>query len=161
MTPDFQRYSALALALLVPLFLMAWLAVSVADWMQTRSDIAQAEAERVLPPAADPARYLTPGENFAVASSNLQSRVTAAARDVGVTASRVQIDPQTGDNGLVMMLDFQAEGELDDLAQLLHALEAGLPALIVEQVRLTPIRRSSQLQLSATVRARREPGGGS
>jgi hypothetical protein len=161
MTPDLQRRLALALAVLIPLLLIIGLGMKASGWMQLREDISQAEAERVLPPAADPARYLTPGENFAVASSNLQSRVTSAARDAGVTASRVQIDPQSGDEPLLMVLDFQAEGELTDLAALLHALESGVPALIVEQVRLTPIRRSSQLQLSATLRARREPGSGS
>lgn len=161
MTPDLQRRLALALAALVPLLLIIGLVLTASGWMQLRQDIAQAEAERVLPPAADPARYLTPGENFAVASSNLQSRVTAAARESGVTASRVQIDPQSSGDPLRMVLDFQAEGDLTDLAELLHRLESGVPALIVEQVRLTPIRRSSELQLSASLRARREPGSGS
>lgn len=88
----------------------------------------------------------------------MQSRLTLAARNAGVTASRVQIDAPSGEDPLLMVIVFQAEGELDDLAELIHALESGLPALIVEQARIVPIRRSTELQLTATVRARREPG---
>ncbi|MEE2525568.1 type II secretion system protein GspM [Hyphobacterium sp. HN65] len=160
MTPELRRMIALCTALAIPLVLSAWLVVSVLGWLQVQTDIEQAEAQRALPPAADPARYLTPGENFAIASSNLQSRLTAAAREAGVTASSVQIAAEDDNDRLRMTLDFQAEGEMENLAELLHALEAGLPALIVEDVRLTPIRRSTNLQLTATVRARREPGGG-
>lgn len=158
MTPETRRILALCAAVAVPVLLAIWLIVTVLGWFNIQSEIEQAELERALPPAADPARYLTPGENFAVASSNLQSRLTAAARNAGLNASRVQIGAEDNNDRLLMTLDFQAEGEMEELAELLHALESGLPALIVEDVRLTPIRRSSNLQLSATVRARREPG---
>lgn len=161
MSPELRRILALCAALAIPAALSVWLVITVMGWLQVQTDIEQAEADRALPPAADPARYLTPGENFAIASSNLQSRLTAAARNAGVTTSSVQIAAEDSNDRLRMTLDFQAEGEMENLAELLHALEAGLPALIVEDVRLTPIRRSSELQLTATVRARREPGSGS
>lgn len=160
MTPRIRRLVSIAAAIAIPvLLLIAFIAAFVA-WMNVDAAIRQAETERAVPLAADPARYLTPGDNHAVASSNLQTRLNQAARNAGLSTSRVQILPEQAADPLEMTLEFQAEGAMADLTRLLHALEADLPALIVVAVRLTPIRDSDNLQLTATVKARREPGGG-
>lgn len=135
-----------------------FLASSVSNWLIVQAQIEQAIAEQSVPPAADPARYLIPGENGAVASSNLQTMLNDAARRAGATTSRSQLDQGVGNNPLMMALNFEAEGEMEDLAALLHTLESGVPAIIVEEARLSPIRNSSRLQLRARLIAHREPG---
>lgn len=161
MTPDIRRLvSLLAIGLILILSLTGF-AVTLTGWLDVQSDIEQAISDQEVPPAADPARYLSPGESHAVAGSNLQTRLNEAARGAGLTTGRVNISPVDTADPLAVVVDFQAEGEMDNLARLLHRIEASLPALIVEEVRLTPIRDSSRLQLTATIRARREPGGGS
>ncbi len=161
MTPDIRRLVSLIAIGLVLVISLTGFGVSLTGWMGVRSDIDQALADQDVPPAADPARYLSPGESHAVAGSNLQTRLNEAARNAGLTTGRVNISPVNAADPLAVVVDFQAEGEMDNLARLLHSMEASLPALIVEEVRLTPVRNSSRLQLTATIRARREPGGGS
>lgn len=161
MTPDIRRLVSLIAIGLVLVISLIGFGVSLTGWMDVQSDIAQALADQDVPPAADPARYLSPGESHAVAGSNLQTRLNEAARNADLTTGRVNISPVNSADPLAVVVDFQAEGEMDNLARLLHSMEASLPALIVEEVRLTPVRNSSRLQLTATIRARREPGGGS
>ncbi|GJL97570.1 MAG: hypothetical protein DHS20C06_13870 [Hyphobacterium sp.] len=161
MTPQIRRLLSVAAAIAIPLLLLIAFTLSLVGWMNVEAAIRQAETERAVPLAADPARYLTPGDNHAVASSNLQTRLNETARNAGLSTSRVQILPEQTADPLEMTLEFQAEGDMADLTRLLHALEADLPALIVVAVRLAPIRNSDDLQLTATIQARREPGGGS
>jgi Type II secretion system (T2SS), protein M subtype b len=161
MNPQVRRLVSVAAAILIPLVLLIAFAASFMAWMDVETGIRQAEAERAVPLAADPARYLTPGDNRAVASSNLQTRLNQAARNAGLSTSRIQILPEQTGDPLEMTLEFQAEGDMAALTSLLHALEAELPALIVVSVRLAPIRNSENLQLTATVQARREPGSSS
>jgi hypothetical protein len=160
MTPRIRRLLSVASAIAIPLLLLIAFTATFIGWMGVGNDIRQAEAERAVPIAADPARYLTPGDNRAVASSNLQTRLNQAARNAGLSTSRVQILPEQAGDPLEMTLEFQAEGDMAELTRLLHALESELPALIVVSVRFAPIRNSDDLQLTATVQARREPGGG-
>ncbi|WP_421792902.1 GspMb/PilO family protein [Hyphobacterium sp.] len=156
-----RQLISLACTGVVVLAASIYFAMTLNGWFKIQADTETAIAEQAVPPAADPARYLTPGDNLAVATSNLQSRLNSAARSANVTASRVQISDPDERDPLALRLEFQAEGEMENLAQLLHSLEAGLPALIIEEAQLTPIRRSERLQLTATVSARREPGGDS
>lgn len=161
MNPDLRRSVLIGLAGVIVLTAFLAFALVLQGWLHMRAEIERAALEQSVPPAADPARYLTPGENLAVASSNLQSRLNQAARAAGLTASRVQIMPQDASDPLALRLEFQAQGSLDDLSQLLHTLESGLPALIVENVQLTRIRQTDDLLLTATIQARREPGADS
>lgn len=161
MTPDIRRLISLTAAVIVLLATLAGFGVTFSGWLGIRSDIRDAIADQSVAPAADPARYLSPGESHAVAGSNLQTRLNEAARSSGLTTGRVNIAPVIADDPLAVVLEFQAEGELDDIARLLHIIESSLPALIVEEARLTPVRNTARLQLVATIRARREPGGGS
>jgi hypothetical protein len=161
MTPDFRRRLSLLAAGIVLLAVMAGFSISVSGWFRMQSDIDTAISGQAVPPAADPARYLSPGENHAVAGSNLQTRLNEAARQSGLTTGRVNIAPADAGDPLAIVLEFQAEGELENIARLLHSIESTLPALIVEDARLTPLRNSQRLQLTATIRARREPGGAS
>jgi len=160
MTPDIRRMVSLVATGVFLLIAIIGFAIVLTGWFGVQSGIAQAEADQAVPPAADPARYLSPGESHAVAGSNLQTRLNEAARTAGLTTGRVNITPVDNADPLAVIVEFQAEGEMADLAQLLHSIEATLPALIIEDVTLAPIRRSSRLQLSATIHARREPGGG-
>lgn len=161
MTPDFRRRLSLLAAGIVLLVVMAGFSISVSGWFRMQSDIDAAISGQAVPPAADPARYLSPGESHAVAGSNLQTRLNEAARQSGLTTGRVNIAPADEGDPLAIVLEFQAEGELENIARLLHSIESTLPALIVEDARLTPLRNSQRLQLTATIRARREPGGAS
>jgi len=161
MTPEIRRLVSLIATALVLFIALVGFAVVLTGWFGIQSSITQAEADQAVPPAADPARYLSPGESHAVAGSNLQTRLNNAARDAGLTTGRVNIAPVDNNDPLAVIVEFQAEGEMEDLARLLHSIESGLPALIVEDVNLTPIRRSGRLQLVATIHARREPGSGS
>jgi len=160
MTPDIRRMVSLVATGVFLLIAIIGFAIVLTGWFGVQSGIAQAEADQAVPPAADPARYLSPGESHAVAGSNLQTRLNEAARTAGLTTGRVNITPVDNADPLAVIVEFQAEGEMADLAQLLHSIEATLPALIIEDVTLAPIRRSSRLQLTATIHARREPGGG-
>jgi len=159
MTPDIRRFLSLSAAGSVLVAVFIGFAVTFTGWLGVQSGIEAAIADQAVPPAADPARYLSPGESHAVAGSNLQTRLNEAARNSGLTTGRVNISPVDAGDPLAVVLEFQAEGEMEDIARLLHGIETSLPALIVENVRLTPLRNSSRLQLIATIRARREPGG--
>jgi 3,4-dihydroxy-2-butanone 4-phosphate synthase len=159
MTPELRRILSLAGAALVLLAAITAFAITLAGWTGVQDETRTAIAEQAIPPAADPARYLSPGESHAVAGSNLQTRLNEAAREAGLTTGRVNIAPVDTNDPLAVLVEFQAEGEMADLARLLHSIETSLPALIIEDVQLTPVRRSDRLQMTATVRARREPGG--
>lgn len=159
MTPDIRRLISLSSACILLLVVTTGFLVTFTGWLGVQSDIERVLADQTVPPAADPARYLSAGESHSVAGSNLQSRLNEAANNAGLTTGRVNIAPVDRNDPLAVILEFQATGEMEAIVRLLHNIESSLPALIVEEVRLTPVRSSSRLQLIATIRARREPGG--
>lgn len=147
--------AALALFFAATIALTAW---SAASWIGMGRRIEMAEARAELPPAADPARYLLIAPSRAEASGDLQERLNEAASAAGLTLSRVTIAPvDTSDTGR-MAAEIETSGSMGELAAFLHAVESSLPALIVPEASLRPIREAEVLRLNARIEARLSPG---
>jgi len=157
MNPDIQKIIALVTGALVLLGSILLVIMAIGHWSTMNDEIAVAEVNSTLPPAADPARYLVSGSSRAESSADLQARLNGIATDAGLDVSRIRIAPQDTSNPLHMTVDVEADGEMAQIATFLHAIEASLPALIISRTRITPTDTDGMLQLEVRVEAQRSP----
>lgn len=159
MNPDIQKILALGLGAATLIVSIVLTVIAVGNWSSTNDQIAMAEANSGLPPAADPARYLISGSSRAESSADLQDRLDGAATDAGLDVSSIRIAPVVDANPLHMTVDVAASGGMREIAIFLHAVESSLPALIVSSTRISPTDTEDMLQLEVRIEAQRSPGG--
>jgi len=159
MNPDIQKILSLGLGAATLIVSIVLVVMAIGNWTSTNNQIAVAEANSGLPPAADPARYLVTGSSRAESSADLQDRLEGAATDAGLDVSSIRIAPVVDANPLHMTVDVAASGGMREIAIFLHAVESSLPALIVSRTRISPTDAEDRLQLEVRIEAQRSPGG--
>lgn len=158
MSEDTRRLISLTVLGVLVVAVVALSVMAAGHWADLQSRIAVAENRADLPPAADPQRYLIHAGSRGVATADLQSRVTEAARVAGVTMDRRLPQPADQNDALRLIIDVEASGTIGEISAFLHSVESTTPALIVTEASLRPMREAGELRLTATIEARLSPG---